>query len=72
MKDSLYAPLKFQMMGSSNYGGGNNRFKEAVLAEAMREQKEQLMIDRNQKEEERLQKGKLSKVIQHNANMTEK
>ena len=63
-----FPPARLQMMGSTNYGGGNNKFKEAVLAEALREQREQVMVEKNRKEEERMQKGKLSKVIQHNAN----
>lgn len=48
---------------------GNHKFKEAVLAEAAREKKQQKESERVKKEEQRLNKVKLSKVIHHNGNV---
>ncbi len=53
--------------GSTQYG--NNKFKEAVLAEAVREKRQQKETERVKKEEQRLNKVKLSKVIHHNGNV---
>ncbi len=47
----------------------NNKFKEAVLSEAAREKDEQKVAERVKKEEERLNKIKLSKVIHFNGNV---
>ncbi len=54
-------------INSSQYG--NNKFKEAVLAEANREKKQQKESERAKMEEQRLNKIKLSKVIHHNGNV---
>ena len=51
-------------INSSQYG--NNKFKEAVLAEANREKKQQKESERAKMEEQWLNKIKLSKVIHHN------
>ena len=58
---------------NANFGTtlrANNKFKEAVLNEAAREKEQQKVAERLKKEEDRINKIKLSKVIHHNGNVS--